>query len=107
MFKYLGIISSSIIAGVTAKLLSSNGTIATGAGSYSVAVSADGTSVYVANGSSNNISEYSRNTSTGALTAIGTIATGSYPASVAVSADGTSVYVANYFSNNISEYSRN
>ncbi len=43
-------------------------TIATGTGPSAITISADGTSVYVANFSSNTVSLYSRNTTTGALT---------------------------------------
>jgi DNA-binding beta-propeller fold protein YncE len=52
---------------------------------------------------------YSRNTTTGALTALATptIATGSGPDGIAISADNTSVYVANLTSGTISMYSRN
>jgi len=51
---------------------------------------------------------YSRNTSTGALTALSTptIATGTTPRSITISSDGTSVYATNYGSNTISMYSR-
>jgi 6-phosphogluconolactonase (cycloisomerase 2 family) len=59
------------------------------------------------NYSSNTISMYSRNTSTGALTTLGTIATGSIPQAITISADGTSVYAVNEYSNTISMYSRN
>jgi DNA-binding beta-propeller fold protein YncE len=84
-------------------------TIATGTNPYSITISADGTSVYAANGGPSTVSMYSRNTGTGALAALGTptIATGTNPYSVTISADGTSVYVANYTSSTISMYSRN
>ena len=87
-------------------------TIVTGANpSYGVAVSPDGTSVYIANDavSSGEISMYSRNTTTGALTALATptIAAGSYPQFIAISPDGTSVYTANNNDGTISMYSRN
>jgi DNA-binding beta-propeller fold protein YncE len=74
-----------------------------------VDVSPDGTSVYVVNYLSNNISMYSRDISTGALTALATptISTGSRPVDIVVSPDGTSVYVTNYSSDTISMYSRN
>ena len=65
-------------------------------------------SAYVANQGSSTVSQYSRDTTTGALTAMSpaTIATGASPRSVAVSADGKSAYVANYSSNTVSQYSR-
>jgi len=89
--------------------LTFTGSIATGTGPNGVAITASGTSVYVTNLTSNTISMYSRNTSTGALTALATptIATGTWPMGIVVSADGTSVYVANHDSNTISMYSRN
>ena len=79
------------------------------AGSYpsTIAISSDGTSLYVVNGGSNNVSMYSRNTSTGLLTSIGTIAAGgSYASDIAISTDGSSVYVSNYQGNTLSMYSR-
>jgi len=84
-------------------------TIATGAFPNDVAVSFDGTSVYVTNYNANSVSMYSRDTSTGALTALGTptIAAGTRPWDIDISADGTSVYVSNYSTNNVSMYSRN
>ncbi len=84
-------------------------TIATGANSVNIAISADGTSVYAGNYGADTISMYSRNTTTGALTALGTptIAAGSNPRGITISADGTSVYAVNSNSNTISMYSRN
>ncbi|HAS84665.1 MAG TPA: hypothetical protein DCS23_01125 [Candidatus Yonathbacteria bacterium] len=87
--------------------LSSKTDYVAGASPFAVTISADGTSVYVANTGSNSVSMYSRNTSTGALSAKTDYATGGSPRGVAISADGTSVYVANYGSASVSMYSRN
>ena len=62
-----------------------------GSGPYGVAVSPDGTKVYVANDNSNTVSVI--DTATNTVTA--TVPVGSYPSGVAVSPDGTKVYVAN------------
>ena len=89
--------------------MTANGTIATGTTPPGICISADGTSVYVTNVTSNTVSIYTRNTSTGALTANGTISAGlgSGPRGICISADGTSVYVTNYYSNTVSIYTRN
>ena len=83
--------------------------VAAGAASSSVAITPDGTSVYVTNYSSNNVIMYNRNTSSGILTPLvtPTISAGTNPQYIAVSSDNKSVYVANTNSNNISVYSRN
>ncbi|MBI5078225.1 MAG: fibronectin type III domain-containing protein, partial [Candidatus Yonathbacteria bacterium] len=52
------------------------------------------------------VSMYSRNTSTGTLSAKTDYTTGTSPYDVAISADGTSVYVTNYNSDTVSMYSR-
>ena len=61
---------------------------------------------YVANQISNNVSGYTINPSTGALTAIAgsPFAAGSAPFSVAVAPSGRFAYVANVISNNVSGY---
>ncbi|MGD0843875.1 MAG: beta-propeller fold lactonase family protein [Geobacteraceae bacterium] len=61
---------------------------------------------YVANRSSNDVSAYSINTATGALTAIAgsPFAAGTVPISVAVDPSGKSVYVANANSADVSAY---
>ena len=89
-------------------VLTSNGTVASGSYPTGVSISADGTSVYVANMISSNLSMYTRNTSTGVLTANGTISGSgmNLPTDVGVSADGKSVYVANDGGNTISMLSR-
>ena len=55
-----------------------------------------------------NISEYSRNAETGALTAQSpaTIATEAFPEGIAISPDGKSVYATNHGSGSVSEYLR-
>lgn len=80
-------------------------TISTGQSPYNIIVAPDGTSVYACNYSSS-ISAYSRDTSTGALTAIATYGTASNPIYLAISPDGKSVY-ATCNNNNVSQYSRN
>ena len=84
-------------------------TIATGNGPRGIDISADGTSVYVANRSSNTISMYSRNTSTGVLTALSPATIAAAGAmDVAISPDGTSVYViGDGYPGVVSMYSRN
>jgi YVTN family beta-propeller protein len=80
-----------------------------GVGPVSVAVAADpsgkfGKFVYVANANSNDVSMYTIDATTGALTSTGTIAAGTSPSSVAVDPSGKFSYVANSFSNNVSMY---
>ncbi|MCF7843740.1 beta-propeller fold lactonase family protein, partial [Candidatus Gracilibacteria bacterium] len=74
-----------------------------------IVISPDGTSVYVTNNTSNTVSQYTRSTSTGDITALATssIVTGTGPRGIAISPDGASVYVTNDTSNSISQYSRN
>ncbi len=84
----------------------------------SVAISADGSSVYAASSESNVIDVFSRNSSSGALTFTGCIGklakctattpgeAVSQPESVALSADGSSVYAASHDSDAIDEFSR-
>ena len=63
-----------------------------------VAVTPDGTKVYVANAGSNNVSVI--NTATN--TVVKTVSVGNAPIGVAITPDGTKVYVANSGSNNVS-----
>jgi 6-phosphogluconolactonase (cycloisomerase 2 family) len=73
---------------------------------HSVTVS--GSFAYVANTGSNNISVYSINPSSGALTTVGaSVPAGTNPYSVTVDPSGQFAYVANMGSNNISVYSIN
>jgi 6-phosphogluconolactonase len=64
---------------------------------------------YVANATSNNVSGYTINATTGALTAIAgsPFPAGSFPFSVAVDPTGKFAYVANSSSNNVSGYTIN
>src|SRR5882724_483626 len=80
-----------------------------GVGPVSVAVAADssgmfGKFVYVANANSNNVSMYTIDATTGALTSTGTIAAGTSPASLAVDPSGKFAYVANANSFSVSMY---
>jgi YVTN family beta-propeller protein len=97
----------------TTGALTSTGMIA-GAieGTTSVAVDPSGKFAYMTNGallpgipgSSNTVSMYLIDATTGALTSTGTIATGTLPKSVAVDPSGKFAYVANANSNNVSMY---
>ncbi len=73
---------------------------------YSITISPDGAAVYVANYRSHNMSMYSRNATTGALSSVGTIATGANPGGVTISPNGESVYVSNSGPYTVSQYSR-
>src|SRR5262249_8016287 len=79
---------------------------AAGTNPVSVTIDPSARFVYVGNGTSNNISMYTINTPTGALTSIGTVATGAGP-SVTVDPSGRFAYSANLRSNNISMFSIN
>src|SRR6266852_999651 len=95
----------------TTGALTSIGTIAAGIDPASVAVDPSGRFAYVANaelfggiGGTGNVSMYTIDVTTGALTSIGTIAAGSNPVSVAVDPSGKFAYVANFNSNDVSMY---
>jgi DNA-binding beta-propeller fold protein YncE len=83
-------------------------TIAAGEYTECVVVSPDGSSVYATNEVTNNINQYSRNTTTGALTALSpaSIATATNPEGIAISPDGADVYAANHGSASVSQYAR-
>ena len=78
-----------------------------------VVVSPKGDSVYATNelqSGSGFVSEYSRNTETGALVALSltpTIAAGTETEGIAISPEGNSVYATNHESGSISQYARN
>ena len=57
------------------------------------------------NSNSNDVSMYTINTTSGALTSIGPIAAGTRPASVAIDPTGKFAYVTNSGSNSVSMYS--
>ena len=59
---------------------------------------------YVANSASSNVSVYTIDQTTGALTAGTAVAAGTYPYSVTVDPSGKFAYVTNYGSNNVSVY---
>ncbi len=90
------------VAGTVSIINTSTNTVASsinvGTNPFGVAISPDGTRVYVTNYGSNTVSVI--NTATN--TVISTIAVGSFPMGVAVSPDGTTAYVANQVSNNVS-----
>jgi DNA-binding beta-propeller fold protein YncE len=71
-----------------------------------LAVALDGKSVYVASASSNAIAEFSRDTATGALTAVGKSATVNLPVGITVSTDVKHVYVGNVNDNDVAIFSR-
>jgi 6-phosphogluconolactonase len=78
-------------------------------GTARVVVSPDGKNVYATNRGTITVSQYSRNTATGELTALSlapTVEAGASPEGIVVSPDGSYVYVANSGSNNVSQYSR-
>jgi YVTN family beta-propeller protein len=96
----------------TTGALTSIGTIAAGTiaalpAPISIAVDPTGAFAYVANSGSNDVSMYTINATTGALTSIGTIATGTDPGSVAVDPAGEFAYVTNSGSNDVSMYTIN
>lgn len=84
-----------------------NGSTVAALGAFGIAISPDGLHVYVTNISSNTLSMFLRDTTTGGLTLIGTVATEVTPAFVAIPPDGASVYVTNATSGTVSLYIRN
>jgi 6-phosphogluconolactonase (cycloisomerase 2 family) len=103
---------SMYIINATTGALTLIGTTAVGGRATSVAVDPKGMFAYVTTesdppGSGGNVSIYTINASTGALTPIGTIAAGTDPVSVAVDPAGKFTYVTNATSNNVSMYTIN
>jgi YVTN family beta-propeller protein len=90
-----------------------NFTIATGGVSpHSVVVDPTGKFAYVANSSSNNVSMYTINATTGALTSVGRIAAELSPTSIAIDPSGKFAYLANddvleFMAGNVSVYAIN
>lgn len=80
------------------------GTTVTGASPSGIAITPNGSYLYVANGGSNTISGYTIG-SGGVLGSIGSYSTGSTPAGIAFTPDGKYLYVANAAGNTISEFS--
>ncbi|MDP1833109.1 MAG: beta-propeller fold lactonase family protein [Geothrix sp.] len=78
-----------------------------GAFPISVAVEPTGRYVYVANLSSNNVSAFAINATTGALTSLGAVAAGTSPQSLIVDPTGSFVRVANSGSSDISTFAIN
>jgi YVTN family beta-propeller protein len=76
-----------------------------GTGPDWVAVDPSGKFAYVANFGSNDVSMFTIDATSGALTSTGTIAAGQSPTSIAVHPSGKFVYVTNSASNNISMFS--
>ena len=68
--------------------------LATGTSPKGMAISPLGDSIYVCNSTLLNLSQFSRNTTTGVLATVGTFGTGSVPNGVTVSPDGKNVYIA-------------
>jgi len=85
--------------------LTQRGHVTTGAGPRSVATTAPGSFVYVANGDDHTISKYSADVATGALTEIAApTPTATRPSDVAVHPSGLYCYVANQDDNVVSKY---
>src|SRR5664279_3287353 len=87
----------------------STATVAAGEATEGVVVSPDGKNVYATNEVTNNISQYSRNTETGELTALSlapTIRAGKRPEGIAISPEGNSVYATDFGSGTVSQYAR-
>jgi YVTN family beta-propeller protein len=101
----------------TTGALTSTGMIPVGGFAVSVAVHPSGKFAYAANGNNTpglagNVSMYTINATTGALTSIGTVAAGTIfgepnPIAMAVDPTGSFAYVANSGSNDVSMYSIN
>jgi YVTN family beta-propeller protein len=68
-------------------------------------VDSAGKFAYVTNFESNDVSMYTIDATTGALTPIGTIAAGQSPTSIAIHPSGKFAYVTNSASNDVSIYS--
>jgi 6-phosphogluconolactonase (cycloisomerase 2 family) len=79
--------------------------VAAGGGPTSIAVDPTGRFAYVANSNSNDISTFTINAATGALTPLGApLATSPTPAGIAVDASGRFAYVTSYNSNTVTAY---
>jgi 6-phosphogluconolactonase (cycloisomerase 2 family) len=100
---YLINAATGVLTPVTGALATS--TYAAGTAPSDVDVDPTGRLAYVSNYSSNNISTFSINPSTGALSPVGaTVPAGTNPNWIAVDPSGSFAYVANLGSNNVSAY---
>ena len=73
-------------------------TVPVGGNPMAVAITPDGTKVYVANSASNTVSVIHRPGNT----VVATIPVGNFPQGVAITPDGTQAYVTNYGDNTVS-----
>lgn len=82
-------------------------TIACGSQPMGIRISPNGLYLYVANGNGSSISQYTRDVTTGVLTAMSTatVAAGGFPSQLVISADGKHLYLANDSSATIQMYS--
>ena len=78
--------------------------IATGTTPYAVTVDPTGKFAYVANGTDSNVSVYTINQTSGALTAGTAVSAGTVPISIAIDPTGQYAFVANNGSNTVSAY---
>ena len=98
-------VSAFTVNSTTAELtLVANSPFAAGINPSAVTVSPNGNFLYVANGGSNNVSAFTIDGATGALTSPATIAAGTSPSGVSIDPNGLFLYVTNSGSNNVSAY---
>ncbi len=97
-------ISAYRINPLTGALISLGAPFPAGSAPFSIAIDPLGEYLYVANQSSQNITPYSINQTTGALTPGSNVLTESNPQSITVDPSGRYVYVANNGSNSVSGY---
>jgi YVTN family beta-propeller protein len=95
---YISTFGSNDVSVISTSINTVTATIPLGNQPLGVAVSPDGSKVYVTNELSSTVSVIATLTNT----VVATISVGSYPFGVAVTPDGSKVYVANYNSNNVS-----
>lgn len=87
-------------AGLTAGAVEGTGDLP-----WAIAIDPSGQFAYVVNrGSTNNVSSYRINSSTGALTSTGAVSAGTTPTSIAIDPSGQFAYVANRGSDDVSVY---
>lgn len=72
-----------------------------------VAITPDGTKLYVSNWTGANVSAFTVDTGTGALTSVGNFAAGTNPGAMTIDSTGSYLYVSNYGSNTISGFDIN